>query len=102
MNTPRATYAWHSGQGKYVKTKPRAPWTVKPGDEICLWLGPSPGPRTNPETVTVTKTTRHIGTFTGATVFRMHYVNASNQRAEHVDCHGKLNRLPAEKILVPA
>lgn len=97
ITTKRPPHAWHPTKGT-VPTKYRYPWTLKPGDEICLFLFHS----SQPSTVTVTRITRHVGTFTGATVFRLHYIREGSDAEQFVDCHGKLKSLPAEKILTPA
>lgn len=90
-----------------MKLKSRAPWNVRPGDTIAVYLSPG---QESPNLVTVTRRTRERGIFTGATVWRFFFRNPHDPaREDWTSAHGirrshhpKIADWPAEKLLVPA
>lgn len=85
-----------------MKTKLTAPWNVRPGDTLRLYLMPDSNATHDVKVRSVTKTR---GTFTGATVWRFHYVCPISNHANWTTCHGKrrshikgIADWPADKI----
>ena len=89
-----------------MKTKPRAPWLILPGQQIAIYTYPD----APPHAVTVTRRTKHRSQFTGATVWRFFYRHPYDPARENwITAHGlrrsHIAGIPdwqAEKIEIPA